>query len=299
MRIWRAYLDAFELDANQLRPGSAPMWSGKGGQAERAVVLVHGLTDSPHYMRMIARHFERAGWSVYLPLLDGHGLSEPGMMRGVSAEGWKSNVRYALEAARSRSARVSVGGLSTGGTLATHAALSPDTLVDGALFLFAAALRVYHRLGPIDLGSVTEFLLRTPLAFPVALAEELGPGLIGENPHRYSRVPFHAASALAHLIGEVDALLAEPRNRKIARPVFAVHSECDTSASLTAVADLLSRCVGKRSALFRLLEEENVRHAEVVLDRTLRDKDGNTLETKNPRFTEMIEAMLAFAERTL
>ncbi|NJR32090.1 MAG: hypothetical protein HC778_03495 [Chamaesiphon sp. CSU_1_12] len=53
-------------------------------------MLVHGLTDSPHFMRDIGEYFcTEMGFDVYIPLLRAHGLKDPQDMKNVSAIEWK------------------------------------------------------------------------------------------------------------------------------------------------------------------------------------------------------------------
>jgi esterase/lipase len=88
------------------------------GPTTKAIVLVHGLTDSPYFMTAIGDYFfQNLGYNVYLPLLQSHGLKEPKGMEGVALDEWKANVNFAVDIAASKAHQVSIGGLSTGGAL--------------------------------------------------------------------------------------------------------------------------------------------------------------------------------------
>ena len=107
---------------------------------KRAIVLVHGLTDSPYFLSAIAGHFYfNLGYNVYMPLLQGHELNSPNGMEGVELEEWKANVWFAVRTAADRVDRVSIGGLSTGGTLSFYMACTKPQ-IKGDLYLFSAAL---------------------------------------------------------------------------------------------------------------------------------------------------------------
>ena len=81
---------------------------GLGQRRKNAVVLVHGLTDSPHFMAAIGRYFhEEMGFNVLLPLLQAHGLKKPEGMQDVSVEEWKRNVEFAIEKAKEMGEKVS------------------------------------------------------------------------------------------------------------------------------------------------------------------------------------------------
>lgn len=80
-----------------MRDGSHPRVFEQPG-ATHAVVLVHGLSDSPFYMTAIAQRFVRElGYNTYLPLLHFHGLKEPRGMEGVELQEWKRNVAWSID----------------------------------------------------------------------------------------------------------------------------------------------------------------------------------------------------------
>ena len=199
---WHEYYQAFEyFEAESIREGNHPATLLHEGGSDKAVILVHGLTDSPHFVRAIGRHFHyQLGYDVYIPILQGHGLKTPGKMEGVELAEWKKNVEFAISTATSRSSIVSAGGLSTGGALCYLFGMT-DPRINGPLYLFSAALGLFD-LGATPLGRVQEWLLATPLA---KLLDPKKP-LVGKNPFRYSYVPLTSARELAYLIQEIRAL---------------------------------------------------------------------------------------------
>lgn len=116
------------------------------GSDDRAVVLMHGYNDSPQSMRSPAEALQAAGWTVYVPLLPGHGRS----LRAFAASGadaWINAARSAVAEAQLRHRVVAVGGLSMGGALATIIAAEQPTIA--AAVLFAPFLVYSRRLGAI------------------------------------------------------------------------------------------------------------------------------------------------------
>jgi carboxylesterase len=112
------------------------------GSGDRAIVLLHGYNDSPQTMRSPAAAMHAAGWTVYAPLLPGHGRSLPAFAAS-SADEWIDAARTAVREALDRHARVAVGGLSMGGAIAMIVA-SEEPSVRGAV-LFSPFL-VHSRL---------------------------------------------------------------------------------------------------------------------------------------------------------
>ncbi|MHB1312663.1 MAG: alpha/beta hydrolase [Gemmatimonadaceae bacterium] len=116
------------------------------GTGDRAIVLLHGYNDSPQTLRSPARAFHDAGWTVYVPLLPGHGRTLQDFADS-NAEHWIGAGRGAVREALARHARVAVGGLSMGGAIAIITA-AEFTAVQGAV-LFAPFLVHSRRLGLI------------------------------------------------------------------------------------------------------------------------------------------------------
>jgi esterase/lipase len=125
------------------------------GQPRNAIVLVHGLTDSPYFMKDIGEYFcTKMGFDVYIPLLRTHGLKEPEDMKDASLKEWQKDVRFAVDKAKESDGKVSIGGLSTGGTLSVELALKDEQSIDGGVFLFSAALGLAN-----SAGNLAEILL--------------------------------------------------------------------------------------------------------------------------------------------
>jgi alpha-beta hydrolase superfamily lysophospholipase len=292
---WRAYYERFHyFTAANVRDGCQPRVYRHAAPSAKAVVLVHGLTDSPHFMTAIARHFHfKLGYDVFLPLLHGHGLKAPRGMQGVDLGEWKANVRFAVQAAAAHASRVSIGGLSTGGALSFYMACTKPRIT-GELYLFSAALDLAG--GPLGLvGEFKEWLLGTPLA----AAFDSDKPLIGNNPYRYARMDMDGAQELARLIKETDDLLKGfDAQAPFARRVFAAHSECDRTAAIQGIKNLQTKTARNFFTAFYIPAAVGVSHAELVLDVPIRDPDADRdalpLEKANPQFGEMMAALTAF-----
>jgi esterase/lipase len=285
---WLGYYHDFPyFTAEAIRPGCQPRIMAHQGRVPKAIVLVHGLTDSPYFMAAIGEFFHSLGYNVYLPLLHCHGLAQPNGMEGVDVTQWKTNVDYAITAAAATADEVSIGGLSTGGTLSFHAAVV-NPKVTGTVYLFSAALDL--KVGRTGiLNNVAEWLLRWR---PLAKALDRRKPLIGDNPYRYSHMDMDGAHELAKLVAETDALLARfTPTRPFPKRVFAAHSEADASASIAGIERLQSVSDPARFMFFRIPAARKVAHASVVLRE---DVPATEPERKNPLFDDMMRAIAAF-----
>lgn len=287
---WLGYYDRFSyFSPRKVRDGCYPRIKEHFVPAKKAIVLIHGLSDSPYFMTAIGDYFfSNLGYNVYMPLLHCHGLKEPNGMEGVELEEWKANVGFAIKTAAAKAGEISVGGLSTGGTLGFYMAAT-NPAINGGLYLFSAALDLAGgRLGL--LGELKERLLRT---FLVVLFDSNKP-LIGDNPYRYSHIDIDGAEALARLIKETDSIVAV-FNEKMPFPkkVFAAHSECDTTAEISGIEKLQKISLPGQFNLFRIPEQYKVSHASVVLKEPVMS-GAEILEKHNPLFQKMMDSIAAF-----
>lgn len=96
----------------------------EAAQPAGAVVLVHGLSDSPYSMRATAELFAERGLAGVGLRLPGHG-TVPGALARAAWPDWREALRVAVRHARSRSAAgpLVLVGYSTGAALAVDYAL--------------------------------------------------------------------------------------------------------------------------------------------------------------------------------
>lgn len=268
------------------------------GQPRNAIVLVHGLTDSPYFMKDVGEYFcSQMGFDVYIPLLRAHGLKNPQGMKDASLIEWRKDVRFAIEKAKESGGKVSIGGLSTGGTLSVEMALRDEHSIDGGVFLFSAALGL-----ATSAGNLAEIFLRTSLAKILDYLDSYidRSSLINNsasgNPYRYSKMDIGGARELSKLIKELDLLT----DRDILKqPLFAAHSEADTTAAIDEIEELVNRSYQRhqKAEMFRIGKNFGVPHASVILKDPVLSLNNSPLEPSNPFFESMMESLRAFADR--
>ncbi len=294
---WLDYYNNFDyLSPDSVRDGSHPQVFEHDEPADKAIILIHGLTDSPHFMRAIAEFFfSRLGYDVYLPLLRGHGLKQPGGMTKVRLKDWKANIAFALQKASTRTNHISIGGLSAGGALSFYTAAT-DPRVSGSVYLFSAALDIAGGIGGLW-GEVAERLLRTPVARVLERLEQSKP-LINANPFRYARMDKGGAIQLGRLIKDTDRLMAgyDQQEAPFPKRIFAAHSEGDHAAHIDGIKALFDIAEPEKCTLFTI--PKAVKHASVVLKEPIYAADSSPedppLEEANPMFDEMMDALATF-----
>jgi carboxylesterase len=101
------------------------------------VLLLHGFGDTPQTLALLARKLHKSGFSLYAPLLPGHGRNMDAFEKSRAAD-WIAAARSALAEMRGRHSSVSIVGLSMGGALGVLLAAELDDVP--ALVLIAPYL---------------------------------------------------------------------------------------------------------------------------------------------------------------
>lgn len=205
-----------------------------------AVVLLHGLTDSPYSQRHIARYYRDHGFVAIVIRLPGHGTVPAGLV-DVEWEDWMAATRLAIREARRRVAApapLHLVGFSNGGALAVKYAL--DSIAD-------PLPRVDRIVLISPMIGITRFarfagLASLPALFP-AFAEAAWLSVVPEfNPFKYNSFPVNGAvqshrltRALQHEIALYD------RSGRISDlpPIITFQSVMDFTVSTSAIITAL------------------------------------------------------------
>ncbi|WP_339060383.1 alpha/beta fold hydrolase [Tepidibacillus marianensis] len=112
------------------------------GKKSTGILLIHGFTGSPAEMRLLGEYLHRDGYTVYAPILRGHGTT-PEEMAQTTKEDWFQSVveAYNLLKEKGYSSIVAMG-LSMGGILALKLAISEKLT---AVVPLAAPIYVYDK----------------------------------------------------------------------------------------------------------------------------------------------------------
>ena len=146
----RVHTELGSADPDKAVAGNAPFelypagdaCRGKSKPYRRGVLLTHGLTDSPYFMRYLAAFFQRNGFRVMAVLLPGHG-TQPGDLLDMRWREWARTVRYGAECLAAEVDELYLAGYSAGAALSLLQS-AQDERVRG-LFLFSPALEISPR----------------------------------------------------------------------------------------------------------------------------------------------------------
>ena len=192
----------------------------------RGVLLTHGLTDSPYFMRHLASFFQQNGFRVMAVLLPGHG-TQPGDLLDVTWREWAKTVAYGADRLDEEVDEVYLAGFSAGGALSVYQSLR-DNRVRG-LFLFAPAFKIAPRAALANLHKLYSWLM------PSGKWARIKPD---QDIYKYESLPKNAVAQVYALTKELGAQLQE---HEVGVPVFAAASEDDASVNTSATVEFMAR----------------------------------------------------------
>ena len=188
---------------------------------DRAILLVHGLGDSPYSFSDLAVTFKAQGFYVQTILLPGHGSKPQDLMLPRYSD-WQTIVDYYANLLKQDYKEVWLGGFSTGGNLVTIHTIEQGG-IDG-LFLISPGFQsrspVLERFAPV-----------ASLFFDGYTAEE-------KNIARYTSAPLNGAIAYTESALKLRKLLD---TRTVTVPTLIVLSEADSVVDATAVETLFNQ----------------------------------------------------------
>jgi alpha-beta hydrolase superfamily lysophospholipase len=206
-----------------------------------AVVLLHGLTDSPYSLRHIARRYRDEGFIAVAIRMPAHG-TVPAALTDVEWEDWDAATRLAVREARRRagpSKPLHIVGFSNGGALAMKYAL--DAIDDKQL---ARPDRLILISPMIGITSFARFagIAALPALLP-AFAKAAWLGILPEfNPFKYNSFPVNGARQSYRLTAALqDRLARAARDGALDRlpPTLTFQSVVDFTVSTRAIISAL------------------------------------------------------------
>ena len=228
----RARLGA--ADQEKIVDGNAPFElkpatdspSGQHKTYQRGVLLTHGLTDSPYFMRHLAAFFQESGFRVMAILLPGHG-TQPGDLLDVTWQEWAKAVTYGVDRLAEEVDEVYLAGFSAGGALSIYQSLR-DSRVRG-LFLFSPALKISPRAEWANMHKLYSWMA------PSAKWINIRPD---RDIYKYESFPKNAAAQMYALAQESSE---QTLLRKLNIPVFAAASADDATVEPSAILNFMMR----------------------------------------------------------
>lgn len=221
---------------NQAVDGNAPFAlepagddiAGKEKKYRRGILLTHGLSDSPYFMRHLAEFFQANGFRVLVVLLPGHG-TQPGDMLDVTWQEWVKTVAYGTGKLAEEADEIYLGGYSAGGALSIYQSLQ-DKRVKG-LLLFAPALDITHRAAFARWHKLLSWRLPRLKWLDIKPDNDL---------YKYESF---ANNTAAQMYALTQVLHARLQSHELSIPIFTVASEEDKTVSTAVTLEFMLKQV--------------------------------------------------------
>lgn len=208
----------------ELKP-AAGYPAGQKKTYRRGVLLTHGLTDSPYFMRHLAEIFQEDGFRVMSVLLPGHG-TQPGDLLEVSWQEWAKAVAYGTDRLAEEVDEIYLAGFSAGGALSVYHSLY-DNRVRG-LLLFSPAFSITARAAWANMHKLYSWLI--PSAKWVGIRPD-------KSLYKYESLPKNAAAQMHALTKTLHSRLQQ---HEVSIPVFVAASQDDTTANTPATLEFMA-----------------------------------------------------------
>ena len=211
------------------------------GKPIGAVILLHGLTDSPYSLRHVARRYRDLGYLAIGLRTPAHG-TVPAALTETQWEDWIAATRLAVREARRRvgpDAPLHMVGFSAGGAFALKYAL--DAIEDPTLSRPDRLVLISPMIG-INPAARLAFLAELP-AFLPSFAKAAWLGIVPEfNPFKYNSFPVNGARQshnLTVVLQDQLARLSRAGKLTTLAPVLTFQSTTDFTVSTRAVINAL------------------------------------------------------------
>lgn len=151
-KIRLARLDLHSDQVEEIIDANAPfMWMPKENSfnKKRAILLIHGLYNSPFSLKDLGHVFYQQGFLVYGILLPGHG-TVPGDLLHIQRQSWQQAIDFAVNVFKDRIDELYLCGMSTGGLLCVDYHFRHPQMKIQGLITLAPALKIKNIAAPLS-----------------------------------------------------------------------------------------------------------------------------------------------------
>lgn len=184
--------------------------------SKKAILLIHGLTDSPFSYHDLAQFFYQQGFTVRTLLLPGHGTA-PAQLRDISYNDWQQAAKYGIERTVQDFEQVYLGGFSTGGALIFDYLMHQDTVDEKitGLIMWSPASKAKS-----DMAWLAQYVDYIPFVNWIDLSMDA-------DFAKYESFPYNAAAQVHSLMSRIVGESASNKRKMHNIPLFVVASEHD------------------------------------------------------------------------
>lgn len=252
--IVESRLDLNGDNADEIVLANSPFsWKPNTDQFENGVLLIHGLFDSPYYVRDLGKYFYDKNFLVNALLLPGHG-TVPGDLLDINFQEWLKAVQFGVQSLAKRVKNIYLAGYSLGGVLALYGLLQDHANIKG-LVLIAPALKPRSALRSSLAKYYPLYRWMSPKTKWYKIAES-------SNYTKYSCYALNAGYQATQLIGKVHQKL---KDQPLTIPLFVVMSKDDETISDGAILSFFNRQSHPDSRLL-IYASDNYEHNDARIE---------------------------------
>ena len=255
------YLDSkYSRDDGIIR-GTQEFYIEKG---DEAVLLLHGLTANPNSVKEMGIFLAQEGYTVYAPVIKGHGTSVFDLEK-TNYMDWRKSAEDAYGLLAKNHTKIYIVGTSLGGLLALD--LGANHKIDGLIIVNA----------PIELK--TELMKILPIIYLVSPYSIRGLFTLEELPiatelKLYDTLPLKSIAQLKSYLEFV-----KPQLKKINSPVLVVQSAKDDIVELESATFILNNVNSNKKEMLLLKDSTHINIAA---------KDKEILKQRGHKFIENV-----------
>ncbi len=256
---FEAYLSQTKINISHER--HSPIILHHNKKTEYVVIMIHGLYESPNYLKGILNHFYSKKMNVIAPLMSGHWSKEPGAMEKVKYKDWLNDIKASINIAKKLGKKIILAGFSNGGLLAIRSALDyPEDV--SALILWSPAIYLSQKTyWGIQYGKATNKTLNEKLNLSAD-----GYDVADFSPYAGQQVVDLINDSLAKY-GENNFETAGMKRSKLAKliniPTFLTITDEDETAEPKAAKDFFSHIKGPKQ-LLNFKNGSDIKHGNIT-----------------------------------
>ncbi|WDE05120.1 alpha/beta fold hydrolase [Thalassomonas viridans] len=194
----------------------------------KAILLIHGLTDSPFMFHDLAHFYYQQGFTVRTLLLPGHGTAASDLL-DVELGQWQQAADYGISRMLTDFDQVYLGGFSTGGALILDYLLRQNAADDRikGVFMWSPASKAYS-----GLAWLAQYLDYLPMLDWLDLDADI-------DFAKYESFPYNAAAQVNRLMQHLAKTTPANKSKLKNIPLFVVASEHDRTIDTRATLDII------------------------------------------------------------
>ena len=231
--VTKAHSGVSEAELKKIVDGNSPFelkpttgyQAGHEKPYRRGILLTHGLTDSPYFMRYLGTFFQENGFRVMAILLPGHG-TQPGDLLDAHWREWAKAVAYGTDQLAAEVDEVYLVGYSVGCLLSIYQSLH-DQRIRG-LFLLSPALKVSPRAARAHWHKFYSWIKSAAKWVNIKPDKDI---------YKYESFPKNVA-AQVHVLSQTVHSQLQKQDLNI--PIFSATSQDDTTAIAAATIEFMA-----------------------------------------------------------